>query len=112
MPVPLAVETTPGFRDKRSEFEHKSAYLNCSGKRVLGVGDSVFVGVFDSIEIDDTLLFDLDLLALCEFDVLIGVEKPFGHETALFLEHHRLIIDGSSTEEGIVAFLTGCLYSQ
>ena len=82
MPVALAVETTPGFRDKCSEFEHNFAYLNCSGKRVLGVGDSVFVGVFDSIEIDDTLFFYLKLFTLCEIDIIFAVEKPFSCERA------------------------------
>ena len=64
MPVSLTVKTTPRFGNERSEFEDKLADFYSIRKRVLGVGDSVFVGVLDSIKIDDTLLFYLTAFTL------------------------------------------------
>ena len=74
MPVALAVEATTKFRNICSEFKNKFANFHSSRKSVLCVGDSVVVGVFDSIEIDDTLFFDLDMFTLCEFDIPFTIE--------------------------------------
>ena len=68
--------------------------------------------VLDSVELGDTLIFDLDMFIVGEVNIIFTVENPFRWESIHCFERNGQIIDSLHVYETIVGLFISCFDSK
>ena len=68
--------------------------------------------VLDSVELGDTLIFDLNVFILGEVNIVLRVENTFGCESIHCFELNGRTIDSLHVDETIVSLFIGCFDSK